>query len=667
MQTEQEAVITRRAFEAALQLTNDSADSEDILENVSVVINIEDSDGLNLNDRFGFDEPVLQNISDVSGTGVVMPETTASATWLILPTDEAAPTSGPTEYFVSGVLSYVQDGGQVTVPLYPVRIEVWPDASLFFKYFLQSPVYSDNPFSPEVEPAEPFSLGLMVTNAGLGTADNLRITSGQPQIIENKAGLLVSFEMIGAQVGKQQVSPSLTIDLGDVAPNQTAVARWLMISSLQGCFEQYEATFEHVNSLGDPRLSLIEGVDIYELNHVVLLDEPASDGLPDFLVNDPESVVKCDPANPGVPGPNDDFPDVIHVSDNTILPVLLELEAVHDGPITEMDLNAEVTAEVSGTGWIYFRLEDSGGDLYRLVQVVRNLPLPVKMLSVGDIGNAWTTHRWLPFDGPPTDREDRLHLLDYLPSPGPASYTLTYVPFACADLAACNDDNLCTDDACDPITNACIHTPNTEPCDDGQPETCQDQCLGGVCSGSTDECCTIFDLNGDGLISIVSDAPPFVACLYQGECDCADPGCTCSADCNNDDLATIVGDVPCFVECVFFDNCAPNRGGRGGSFAGGGRESSATQFTIGGAVYSEAANPLTSGIMGFEIELIDSQDQRVASTTSGSLGIWAVRNVRAGRYKVRFGDQQELKISVNAENLTSNQNITYLHRKKGDS
>jgi len=60
----------------------------------------------------------------------------------------------------------------------------------------------------ERESSVPFTLGVAVKNDGYGTAFNLRITSAQPEIIENEKGLLVNFKIIGANVGNKHVSPS---------------------------------------------------------------------------------------------------------------------------------------------------------------------------------------------------------------------------------------------------------------------------------------------------------------------------------------------------------------------------------------------------------------------------------------------------------------------------
>ena len=59
-----------------------------------------------------------------------------------------------------------------------------------------------------------------------------------------------------------------------------------MTSTLQGKFIDYSATFEHIDSLGDPRLSLIDSVEIHELIHQFQSQKPGSDNQPDFLAND---------------------------------------------------------------------------------------------------------------------------------------------------------------------------------------------------------------------------------------------------------------------------------------------------------------------------------------------------------------------------------------------
>ena len=48
-------------------------------------------------------------------------------------------------------------------------------------------------------------------------------------------------------------------------------------------FINYTATFEHIDPLGNPRLSLIQGVEIHQMVHMVQAPGAWDDGQPDFL------------------------------------------------------------------------------------------------------------------------------------------------------------------------------------------------------------------------------------------------------------------------------------------------------------------------------------------------------------------------------------------------
>lgn len=61
----------------------------------------------------------------------------------------------------------------------------------------------------------------------------MSITSGQPTIVDNEKGLLVNFKIIGTQVGSQSMQPTLVVNFGNIEPQSTVVARWLLTSSLQ--------------------------------------------------------------------------------------------------------------------------------------------------------------------------------------------------------------------------------------------------------------------------------------------------------------------------------------------------------------------------------------------------------------------------------------------------
>lgn len=401
LRIEQSAVLTRDAFLASLQLINSS--DMDAMESVAVTIVVEDSEGVDRTDRFGIPSPLLTGIGDVGGAGSVPASSTASAEWTIIPTSEAAP-DAPQVYLVRGILSYSFAGESIDVPLYPVPVTVLPSPSLSVEYFLERDVHGDHPFTPEIEPAVPFSLGLILSNSGGGTARNVRITSAQPEIVDDPSGLLVDFVILGTRVGTALLSPSLTVDLGDVEPGDSRVAQWILEASLQGEFVDYSASFEHLDDLGDPRLSLIESVEIFETEHVVRLEVPSDDGLPDFLTNEIPDV--------------DSLPDRVHSSDGFEYDVFASTTGAFDGVATSGDLEVELTVTPSPGAWGYWRLPNPIDGELRLVSVTRSDGVAIRVSE-----NAWTTHRLVPVPGDTFVAEDRFHLLDF---GGTGVYVLQY-------------------------------------------------------------------------------------------------------------------------------------------------------------------------------------------------------------------------------------------------
>ncbi|MHB9035901.1 MAG: fibronectin type III domain-containing protein [Armatimonadota bacterium] len=402
LQLQQQVAITRTAFTAALEVEN--AAPTDITD-VFVSFDIRDGAKNLCNSKFAIGDPEFMGLSAVDGTGVIDGNSLGRVSWLLIPRHEAAPTES-VDYFVGGILKYKQDGIGVVVPLQPARITVMPDPRLTLDYFWQRDVYSDDPFTPEVEPAEPFSLGLIMANSGYGTARNVKITSSQPEIIDNQKGLLIDFKIIGTQVGSQPVSPSLDVNLGDIGPQSTAVAQWLMTSSLQGHFKDYTATFKHTNPLGDPTLSLIDAVNIHELIHVVRVVDPADDNMPDFLV--------CD--NPGTED-NQHLPNIVYNSNASTAPVEVAQGAIVTGTLSATNKQVTVNAAPS-PGWFYIQVADPGQEQYELVSVVRS---DGKLIRLVD--NAWTTHRNIRKVNQPVYREHLLHIFDM---GGSGEYTLLY-------------------------------------------------------------------------------------------------------------------------------------------------------------------------------------------------------------------------------------------------
>src|SRR5262249_47920152 len=153
-----------------------------------------DANNQSAGDLFAIRGPTLTGLSAVDETGVVAAHSSGSAEYIFIPTLDAAPTA-PRSYYIGGTLRYLSESGDpVVAPLLPVSITVLPEARLILEYFQQRDVFADDPFTPEIEPSEPFALGLRVKNAGAGIAHKFRIASSQPKIIDNQKGLLADFK-----------------------------------------------------------------------------------------------------------------------------------------------------------------------------------------------------------------------------------------------------------------------------------------------------------------------------------------------------------------------------------------------------------------------------------------------------------------------------------------
>jgi len=410
LRLEQQAVISRDAFRATLEIVNEE---ELRLEQLEVTLTVYDAAGKDVTDRFGVRPPELLGLTAVDGTGIVAGASTGTARWVLIPAADAAPTE-QTQYFVAGRFSYRQGNSVVSVPLSPVGITVLPNPRLYVDYFHERDVFSDDPFTDLTEPSIPFNLAVMIQNKGYGVAKNFRIASAQPQIVENEKGLLIDFQIIATEVAGQNLTPSLTAQFGNINPGATAVGRWLFTSTLQGLFVDYSASFEHIDALGTRKLSLIEQVNIHEMIRLVHAPGAFDDGTPDFLVNDVPDVY--------------DRPDTLWLSDGSAQGVTVVETAVHDGAPTESDLQIQLTATL-GAGWAYLRVPEPADGQFRLVGIRRSDG--TELLTA----NFWTTDRTFVGLGRRPTREHILHLLDH---DSTGTYTLTYAPPVPVDTAPPN-------------------------------------------------------------------------------------------------------------------------------------------------------------------------------------------------------------------------------------
>lgn len=289
---EQKLSLERQAFDAKMVIRNGLTDSA--IENVEVqllfmdaneelVVGTQDPNATAA--QFFYRVDSLEGINAIDGTESIAADSSAEMHWLIIPSAGTATGSG-TLYYVGAKVTYTLNGVVTTVEVAPDFIVVKPMPMLVLDYFLPDDVYADDPFTEEVEPQIPFTLGVRIQNTGEGVSSKTTIESAQPKIVENRLNLLIGFEILGGYVSDQLAGKSLLLDFGDIAAGAAKVGRWNMVTTLMGRFVEFDASFTHDDSLGGDLTSLIDSVHTHTLVHDVLVDLPGRDGIRDFLARD---------------------------------------------------------------------------------------------------------------------------------------------------------------------------------------------------------------------------------------------------------------------------------------------------------------------------------------------------------------------------------------------
>ena len=175
-----------------------------------------------------------------------------------------------------------------------------------------------------------------------------------------------------------------------------------MTSTLEGQFIAFSATYQHVDDFGNTNTTLINSLNIHEMNHVVEITEPADDGLPDWLVNDTTNV--------------DAPPQIVYSSDGSTYPVTAYTNNTATVGVPSATVT-NITVTVPATpGWGYFEIVDPGNSLYPIGSVTRSDG--VKLL-VGP--NVWQTPARVHMVPPKPN--NLIHIFDYNST---GTYTVTY-------------------------------------------------------------------------------------------------------------------------------------------------------------------------------------------------------------------------------------------------
>ncbi|ETR72318.1 MAG: hypothetical protein OMM_07575, partial [Candidatus Magnetoglobus multicellularis str. Araruama] len=113
---DQNAVMTRSAFRATLELVNKMQNAP--LMDVGFDLQTLNEDGQPANDVFNIQVTSIDGLETIDGTGTIDPMKTGTAVWTLIPRDSAAP-ENDTVYAIGGTIFYIQDGTAFNIPVLP--------------------------------------------------------------------------------------------------------------------------------------------------------------------------------------------------------------------------------------------------------------------------------------------------------------------------------------------------------------------------------------------------------------------------------------------------------------------------------------------------------------------------------------------------------------------
>lgn len=409
LQFTQKMVMTRQAFRGTLKVFN--GNEQEAMKDVKLTLTVTDEKGnIAMSDKFQVNPEKLEGFNgklDFTDGWTLDAQKEGVATVLFIPTKKAAPTV-EIRYAFGGTLSYVDPftGLEVTRDLTPITLTVKPSPNLDLTYFMQRDIKGDDPLTKEVEPSEEAEFSLLINNLGYGDATNVRMSTNQPEIVDNEKGLKVKFELMSSQLNGQEktlaLGGSVSTDFGTIPAHSTSYAQWWIKSSLLGHFTDYDVTATHLTSYGNKDLSLLNDVTIHEL--IRSIDVTKGDKtLKGFMTND---IVDAD-----------DTPDMLYLSDGEIEKVNV---AASSSITKTSDTEYTLTITPSEEGWNYGNLSDPTYGVSALKSVTR--ASDGKQIS---LRNFWQTDRTLR-DGKDPLYENRIHFADQFDGKNAESYILTF-------------------------------------------------------------------------------------------------------------------------------------------------------------------------------------------------------------------------------------------------
>ena len=410
LEIKQKLVLTRQAFRGTLTIENGSSNAiEDILVDVNST-NMETGFMATSREMQISIEKIEGFEGNKDGAWRLGAGKKGVATILFIPTKYAAP-ENITTYSFGGTLSFKDGSTTQNRSLYPVSLQVKPTPELDLTYFMQRDVYGDNPLTPDVvEPVIPAEFSVLIHNKGYGDANNVRMITKKPKIVENEKGLLIDFDIISSNLNGGEKTMALDDDIatqfGTIAAGTASYATWDLTASLMGHFTEYDVSVTHVTDYGNPDLSLLDRVTIHELIHS--MNATIGDKVyRAWITNDEPDA--------------EDAPDHIYFANGTDEELATLSEETRMERIDATHYRVTVPTNVP-RNWFYTTVANPAGKYAKILSITdetNNRPL--------DAANFWTTDYTMK-DGIDPQLDYRLHIADIVSGKGTNTYIVEFEP-----------------------------------------------------------------------------------------------------------------------------------------------------------------------------------------------------------------------------------------------
>ena len=404
MQFNQLLTLTRQAFEGTLTIENGS---DKPMDDILLTLTEKMPNGDLATDReFDISYSEFTGFTgEISGPWTLASGKTGVLKVKFIPTKYAAPIAA-TDYVFGGNLTFFVNDKQRHADLTEQVMTVKPTPELNLDYFMQRDIIGDDAITKDVvELSEEAEFAVLISNVGYGDAENLKMVTAQPEMVDNEESLFLQYSITSSQLNGQEKSlafgKSVTTDFGTLPAHGHAYAQWWMTSSLLGHFIEYETSYTQLTMSQNPNLSLLNKVRIHELIRSIVVEGNANANY-GWAVNEVEDA--------------QNLPDTLYLNDGTTAPIAVGSASVQQNG----DYVYTLTIEAGSNGWTYAKVADPTGGNASITEVMRE---DGTLVPLRNIWQTWATL----VDKKRATHEDLIHIIDNCKS-GSTNYTIRFTP-----------------------------------------------------------------------------------------------------------------------------------------------------------------------------------------------------------------------------------------------